>query len=84
MHYIHLILTSNFLHVLSSTRKLYTKNYYFSKHKLFSTNSLLQEQRLSLRNYSKQELIIKSFVQPTNHNVNIHAKIQFICMYRYL
>jgi hypothetical protein len=53
---------SDFMQVLSSAKDAYTKNYYFSKHVLFTTNSLLQKQRLNPRNYSKQELIMKLFV----------------------
>jgi hypothetical protein len=48
--------------VLNSAKDVYTKNYYFSNSKLFSTISLLQKQRLNPANYSKQELIIKLFV----------------------
>jgi hypothetical protein len=49
---------SNFMQVLNSAWNIYTKNYYFSNSKLFSTISLLQKQRLNSRNYSKQEIII--------------------------
>jgi hypothetical protein len=37
----HLIMFSDFIQVLNSAREFYTKNQYFSKHKLFSTISLL-------------------------------------------
>jgi hypothetical protein len=57
-----LILLSDFVQVLYSARKFYTKKQYFPKHKLVYTISLLQEQRLNPRNYSKQELIMKFFV----------------------
>jgi hypothetical protein len=43
MHYIHLILLYDFIQVLNKAKNFYTKSYYFSKHKLFYTNSLLQE-----------------------------------------
>jgi hypothetical protein len=56
------ILFSDFIQVLNSARNIYTKNYYFSKHILFTTNSLLQKQRLNPRIYSKQEIIMKLFV----------------------
>jgi hypothetical protein len=52
---------SDFIQVLHSSRKVYTKNYYFSNSKLFSTISLLQKQRLNPRTYSKQELIMERF-----------------------
>jgi hypothetical protein len=43
----HLILLFDFLQVLYSIRKFYTKKQYFPKHKLFYTKSLQQEQRLN-------------------------------------
>jgi hypothetical protein len=52
----------NFMQVLDSIRKHYTKNEYFPKHILFSTISLLQEQKLNPRNYSKKEIIKSNFV----------------------
>jgi hypothetical protein len=62
MIFISLIMFSDFTQVLNSARNLYTKNLYFSKHKLFSTKSLLQEQKLNPRNFYKQELIMEIFV----------------------
>jgi hypothetical protein len=53
---------SDFIQVLNSAMNFYTKNLYFLAHKLFSTKSLLHEQRLNPRNYSKQELIMEIFV----------------------
>jgi hypothetical protein len=53
---------SDFIQVLNSARDVYTKNHYFSMHVLFTTNSLLQKNRLNPRNYSKQEIIMKLFV----------------------
>jgi hypothetical protein len=58
----HLILLYDFLQVLYSERKFYTKKQYFPKHKIFYTRSLLQEQRLNPRNYSNHELILGIFV----------------------
>jgi hypothetical protein len=52
----------DFIQVLNSATDVYTKHYYFSNSKLFSTISLLQKQRLNPTNYSKQELIMKLFV----------------------
>jgi hypothetical protein len=56
------ILLSDFIQVLNSARNIYTKNYYFSKHILFTTNSLLQKKRLNPIIYSKKEIIMKLFV----------------------
>ncbi len=64
----------DFIQVLNSLIDVYIKNYYFSKHILFTTNSLLQKQRLNPRNYSKQELIMRIFVWAINHDMNMHAK----------
>jgi hypothetical protein len=58
----HLIMLFDFMQVLNSARNVYTKNYYFPKHILFTTISLLQKQRLNPRNYCKQEIIMKLFV----------------------
>jgi hypothetical protein len=80
----HLIFLSDFLQVIYSAGKFYTKKQYFSKHKLFYTISLLQEQRLNPRNYCKNELIMGIFVWDINHDINTHAKIQSIRKYRYL
>jgi hypothetical protein len=62
MKCIHLIRFSGFIQVISSVRKFYTKNYYFSMHKLFYTIYLLEEYRLNPNNYSKLELIVAIFV----------------------
>jgi hypothetical protein len=62
MIFIHLIMFYDFLQVLHSARKLYTKNQHFSNPKLFSTISLLQKHRLNPENYSRQQLITELFV----------------------
>jgi hypothetical protein len=54
---------SDFMQVLNSASDIYTKNYYFSNSKLFSTISLLQKQRLNPGNYYKQEIILKFFYE---------------------
>jgi hypothetical protein len=54
---------SDFMQALNSARDSYTKNHYFSNAGLFSTISLLQKQRLSHGNYSKQEIIMKLFYE---------------------
>jgi hypothetical protein len=59
MHYIYLILISDFTHVLYSAMKFYTKKKYFPKHKLFYTIYLLQEKTLNPTNYSEQEIIMQ-------------------------
>jgi hypothetical protein len=66
---------SDFIQVLNSAREVYTKNYYFSNSKLFSTISLLEKQRLNLRNYSKQEITMKLFALATDNGMHMYAKI---------
>jgi hypothetical protein len=51
---------------------------------LFTIIYLLQEQKLNPRDYSKQELIMIIFVQPTDHDINMHAKIQYLILHRFL
>jgi hypothetical protein len=51
-----------FIQVLNSIRKHPTKNGYFPKHILFTIIYLLQEQKLSHRNYSNLKLIMSDFV----------------------
>jgi hypothetical protein len=62
---------SDFIQVLNTARDIYTKNYYFSNSKLFSTISLLQKQRLNPRIYSKQEIILKLFLRSTGDDMNM-------------
>jgi hypothetical protein len=66
---------SDFIQVLHSAWDLYTKNYYFSNHKLFSTIALLLKQILNHKNYSKQELFMKLFAQATDKGVHMDEKI---------
>jgi hypothetical protein len=61
MRFMNLIIFSNFMQGLNSTREFATKNYYFPMHILFTTIYLLQEQQLNHRNYSKQELSMQIF-----------------------
>jgi hypothetical protein len=44
-------------------------------HISFSTIYLLLDQKLNLRNYSKQELIMSIFVVTTDNDMNMHAEI---------
>jgi hypothetical protein len=75
---------SDFIQVLNSARDVYTKNYYFSMHNLFTTIYLLQKLKLNPRNYSKHEIIMKLFVSATGNDMNARAKFQIICKHRYL
>jgi hypothetical protein len=83
MHYTYLILHPDFLQVLYSTRKFPTKYYYFSKYIQFSTIYLILEQNLNTRNYLRHELIMETFLLATDHDMNMHAKIQGMNMHIY-
>jgi hypothetical protein len=61
MYFMNLIMLSDFMHVLNSRKKHSTKNEYFSRHIIFTTIYLLQEQKLNPRNYSEQELNMSNF-----------------------
>jgi hypothetical protein len=54
-------LLPDFLQVLYNTRKLYAKDYYFSKYIQFSIIYLILEQNLNTSNYPRQELIMDFF-----------------------
>jgi hypothetical protein len=83
MNLLPLLMPYDFIQVLHSVSKLYTKNSYFCNHNLFPTNSLLKKQILNPRNYSKQELTIELFMWATNNDINIYTKIQIISKLRY-
>jgi hypothetical protein len=74
-------MTYDFIQVLYSMRQYYTKVEYFSKHILFTTIYLLQEQNLNPRNYSKQEIILIIFVQATGYKVYMYAKFEGLTSY---
>jgi hypothetical protein len=44
----------------------------------------LQEQKLNTSNYPRKELIMGIFLWSTDHDMNIHEKIQSISKYLYL
>jgi hypothetical protein len=69
---------------LKSTREFATKNYYFPMHSLFTTIYLLQEKELNPRDYSKQELIMSILLHATDHEINMHEKIQYLIVHRFL
>jgi hypothetical protein len=60
-----LIFLSDFMLVLNSIRKHYTRNKHSPKHILFSTLYLLQEQNLNSNKYSEQEINMTNFVLAT-------------------
>jgi hypothetical protein len=84
MHPVGLIKLYVFMQILDIPRKHYTKNGYFPTDTLFSTIKLLWEQRLNRRNYFEQKIIMRNFVQATDYDFHMHAKLQCINMYIYL
>jgi hypothetical protein len=79
-----IMLSDFFVQVLNSKRKHPTKNEYFPMYILFTIFYLLQEQKLNHRNYSKQKIIMRSFVYANEHGMNMHAKIQCMNMHEFL
>jgi hypothetical protein len=63
MSFLPLIQLSDFIQILHSARKFYTKTQHFYHSKSFSKIYLLQKHRLNPRNYSKQELIMELFYE---------------------
>jgi hypothetical protein len=74
----------DFIQVQNIIRKHPTENEYFPIHILFTTIYLLQEHELNPRIYSKQELIMSIFVHTTDHDINMHANIQYLILHRFL
>jgi hypothetical protein len=74
----------DFIQVAYSMWKLYTNNYYFPKHILFTTIYLLQEHNLNPRNHSEQEIIFIISVYATDQNVHMHTNMQCINMHIFL
>jgi hypothetical protein len=76
MHFVHLILLSDYIPVQTSRNEHYTKKEYFLKQILFSIIYLLLEWELNHNNHSEQELIMSIFVQATEYEVNMYAKFR--------
>jgi hypothetical protein len=53
-------------------------------HILFITIYLLQEHELNPRIYSKHKLIMRIFVQAIDHEINMHANIQYLILHIFL
>jgi hypothetical protein len=84
MIFMNLNMLFDFIQVLYSIRKHSIKVGYFPKHILFIIIYLLQEQKLNYRNYSKQEIIMGNFVQVTEYDANMYARIEYFDIYRFL
>jgi hypothetical protein len=74
---------SDFMQGLNSTRKHYKKKNIFLCLILFSPIYLLQEQKLNCRNYSEQVTIMIIFAQANEHDVHMHAEIQYLILHRF-
>ncbi len=75
---------SDFMQVLTLIRKHYTNNEYFPKHILFTIIYLMQEQKLNPNKYSEKEIIMSNFVQATENDVQMHAKVQGLILHIFL
>jgi hypothetical protein len=51
----------DFMQLINSIRKYFTKNEYFPMHIIFTTIYLLQEQKLNPRNYFERESNMRNF-----------------------
>jgi hypothetical protein len=74
----------DFILVIYSMRKHYTKVEYFPKHILFITIYLLLDLDLNHNNKSMQETNMNNFVQDTEHVVYLYAKFEHIDLYKSL
>jgi hypothetical protein len=79
-----LIMLSNYMNTLNSTRKLPTKNVHFAMHILFSTIYLWQEQKLNPNKNSEQEINMGNFVQATEYDMCKHAKFEYLNIHIFL
>jgi hypothetical protein len=84
MHFMILILISDFMQALNSRIKHYIKRKIFLKYILFSTIYLLYEYKLNHKNCSDQEINMSSFVQANEYDMHIYVKFQDVCKYRYV
>ncbi len=75
---------SDFMQLLNSITKHYTKNEYLPNHILFCTISLLQEQKLNHRNYYEQKINMIYFIQAKGYDMNMHANILCMNMHGFL
>jgi hypothetical protein len=71
----------DFMEIQNSIRKHPSKNEYFTKHVLFSTIYLLQEQKLNPKKYYEQEINMINYVQGTEHDVHMYAKFEGFTLY---
>jgi hypothetical protein len=72
---------SNFMQVLNSIAKHYTKNEYFPKHILITAIYLLERQKLNHKKYYEQEINMGNFLQATEHDVHMYAKFGKLTFY---
>jgi hypothetical protein len=73
-----IIVLSDYMKLLNSTRKHPTNNEYFSRHILFTTMYLLQEQKLNPKNYSEQDINMSNFIQAKEYDMIMYSNFQ--CM----
>jgi hypothetical protein len=84
MHFVTLNVFPDFIQVLDIIKKHPIKTQHFSKHTLFTTIYLLQEQKLNHINYFEKELNIRNFVQSTERDVHMYAKFGGFTFYIFL
>jgi hypothetical protein len=82
MRFLTLIMFFDFIQVLSSARKHYSKNEYFLMHILFFTIYLLEGQQLNHNKKPENEIIMRDFVQATEYDAHMYEKFQYLFLYR--
>jgi hypothetical protein len=84
MHFMNLIMLSDYMKALNSTRTLPTNNEHFPMHTLFSTIYLWQEQRLNHNHYFGWKINMNYFIQVSGCDLDMHANIQCMNMHGFL
>jgi hypothetical protein len=77
MHSMSLNKFFDFMQVLNIINTNGTNIEHFSKHMLFSTIYLQQEQKLNHRNYSRLHLNMRNFLQSTENVMHMYAKFGY-------
>jgi hypothetical protein len=73
----------DFIKVIHIKRRQSTNNDHLPMYILFNIIYLLQEQKLNPRNYSEQVTIMIIFSKANDHDVHMHAKIQYLILHRF-
>jgi hypothetical protein len=84
MQIMNLIMLYDYMQVINSIRKHYTKNEYFHTHILFSTIHFLLEQKLNHSNYFEKELIMENFLHANDNDFHMYAEFGGLYFHAFL